>query len=75
MFCLWQIFALLRLTVAKTVDGEGSVHKNVRTEDVALTQAFRALFGAFLETLKQEPATSTQGHEERSTRTASSSEQ
>lgn len=45
------IFALLRLTIAKTVDGEGSVDKYVKTEDVALTQAFPALFGVFMETV------------------------
>ena len=34
------------------MDGEGSVDKYVKTEDVALTQAFPALFGVFMETLK-----------------------
>lgn len=34
------------------MDGEGSVDKYVKTEDVALTQAFTALFGVFMETLK-----------------------
>jgi len=34
------------------VDGEGSVHNNVKAEDVALTQAFTGLFGVFMETLK-----------------------
>jgi len=34
------------------VDGEGSVDKYVKTEDVALTQAFPASFGVFMETLK-----------------------
>ena len=34
------------------MDGEESVRKNVKAEDVALTQAFTALFGVFMETLK-----------------------
>ena len=60
------------------MDGEGSVDNNVKTEDVALTQAFTALFGVFMETLKACILLWTQdhqGHEERSTRTASSLEQ
>ena len=34
------------------MDGEESVRKNVKAEDVTLTQAFTALFGVFMETLK-----------------------